>query len=157
MKAYHIGICQHGNYRMLGENISCTEIIIDETLPYESELWPHPHIKDVNLFPGEIIMILYKYFLSPSNTFTSSRAKKFIHLVYICCSENRHLCYLFQNLIPCRFDLVYKYTSNNQTFFLNFIAYPPCWNIWFCYPPLISNKNTSNILNTEQQHGIKPY
>ena len=140
---------------MLGENISCTEIIIDETLPYESELWPHPHIKDVNLFPGEIIMILYKYFLSPSNTFTSSRAKKFIHLVYICCSENRQLCYLFQNLIPCRFDLVYKYTSNNPAFLLDFIADPPCWNIWFPIP-LWSAIRTLRIFETSQHIMLDP-
>ena len=56
--------------------------------------------------------------------------------------KTRLLGYQFQNQILFGFDLVYKYTSNNPTFLLNFIADPSCWNIWFSYPPLISNKNS---------------
>ena len=69
--------------------------------------------------------------------------------VYVCCWENRLLGYQFQNQIPFGFDLVYKYTSNNPAFLLNFIADPPCWNIWFAIP-LWSAIRTLKIFETSQ-------
>ena len=69
--------------------------------------------------------------------------------VYVCCWENRLLGYQFQNQILFGFDLVYKYTSNNPAFLLNFIADPPCWNIWFAIP-LWSAIRTLKIFETSQ-------
>ena len=114
------------------DEIFCLSESRDHTLHQECKSIPQGDYYD----PLQIFSLSEQYF---------KQHEKYIFWqkhVYVFCSENRLLGYQFQNQILFGFDLVYKYTSNNPTFLLNFIADSSCWNIWFSYPPLISNKNS---------------
>ena len=79
----------------------------------EPDSQPHPPVKDVNLFHGEIIMILYKYFLSAQNI------SKTDENIFIWCRENRLWCcrvIFFKIKFPLD-PILFTNTSNNQTFY----------------------------------------